>query len=343
MSSTTRLPRPAGRLVAAALKPASRALLVLAGTSALAAAAAPGVAHAGVPCVSHHATPVGDDWNVGFDGALDGPVTPPQPTGGVLFDGGFGTLRVNGAAYPEVSQGDGCTVAGTTVNYPARIVGGLHVTRSVSVVGGRLRHIDTIRNTTGQPRVASVGFLTAVAGSQTPVDTTNHNAVGESIDNWMTTRSSGSAFAFMRWGSFPGLEEKIDPVEPAVGDVWKPHLGVMGDATMRYTLNLKPFQAQRLMHWTGVRPDAQSAFFEALSDTKAFLGLAPAVAGSIVNWGPDPDEDGVPNTSDACPATPGGGEPDGCPAGPDDKAPGDVSSGAGVDDGEGAGAVIASR
>lgn len=53
------------------------------------------------------------------------------------------------------------------LTYPKRMLGKFEVSRSVSVVGGRLRHLDTIRNPTAQVQFPDVAQAIETTEAQT--------------------------------------------------------------------------------------------------------------------------------------------------------------------------------
>jgi hypothetical protein len=285
---------------------AKRTLTLLTAAAATTALALPGAA-AAVPgaCVTSLPSPGDDGWKIDFDGALQQSVV---MNGGINFEDVHGRLRVEGAVYPAIpADQQVCDKTSTSITFPARDVGGVSVRRSITSVGGRLRHVDAITNTTNALKQVDVEFDLRVTGSQVVIDS-EAGAPGAVTDDdhWSVHENSGTSFPFLQWGQDgAAAPAKIVSLgsDPAT---WKPDIDVMPDGILRYeNVTIAPSATVRLVHMSGTT-GSQSASRDAATDTVTpFTGLTKSVAQTVVNWGDDPDGDGVGKADDDCPAQTG--------------------------------------
>lgn len=278
------------------------ATAVLTATAALAAGT--GTAHAGVPCFANLPGP-GDAWEIQNDGSMEISF---NASGGSALDQDHGRLVVSGVAYPKLPNADAaCSTTSSSITFPARTLGnGLEVRRSVSVSGGRVRWLDSIRNPSAQQKSASVDFGLEVLGSQLIATTESGDDEATDADHWTVHSSNGKLFPFLQWGQGSGA---IDPVviPEDLGDSWADDFGTMSDdATLRYAnVPVPPGSTVRLLHVAGATT-ALATSTDAAKDTAGpFAGYSKAFAKDVVNWGPDPDGDGVVKTADDCPSLKG--------------------------------------
>jgi len=287
----------------------SKRLTLLTAAAASAAAFALPAAAQATPCVVHLPGP-GDTWDTASNGSLSGGLF---NKGGKNFDAGQGLLKVNGVAYPAVDNQ--CASTTTAISYPARSVGGLTVSRSLSVVGNTLRSLDTIYNPAAVGASVDVDWGIAVSASQRSVasEVGSGFEVG-SGDHWAVLENDGDSNPFLQWGQKGdgAHDPAILSADPESPSVWKPHNADMPDATLKYDgIAMGPKSTIRLLHVIG-SADSQAAGVTAAKDRlKPFTGYTKATASTIVNWGNDTDADGVNKYSDACPAVKGNAA-DGC-------------------------------
>jgi hypothetical protein len=277
--------------------------------AAAAAIALPAAAQA-TPCVLHLPGPGSDTWDLGAAGSLSSSF---QQAGGSNFDAGHGQLFVDGVAYPAA---DACAATATAVSYPAKKMGGLIVSRSVSVAGPgeKLRQLDTIVNNTGHFTSIDVQYRIKVTASQRTVAVEGGGFEAGKHDHWAVLKNGGGSFPVLRWGTGdPGAYDATivsdDPDSPAV---WRPDGPMMPDATLDYeSLPLAKGQTIRLLHVSDSALSQEAGVAAAEDRLTPFLGYSRATASTILNWGDDPDKDGVAKYQDDCPGTKGNAA-DGC-------------------------------
>jgi hypothetical protein len=278
---------------------------ILGATAAvIAAAALPAGAHAAQPCAANLPGPSNQAWVVKQDGTLRQSI---HIGGGSVFDAGHGRLAVNGAVYPEIpNEAKACTATATQLNFPTKSLGGVNVSRSISASNGLLRYLDSITNPTAQQKVLTVDWGIRVLASQNSVASeTGNGPEVTSNDHWAVLKSS-NAFPFLRWGEDSGLEPEVQSDDPDSPAVWKQKTGLMPDADLHYTqVVVGAGQTVRLLHTSGATGAQADSVAAANATASPFAGYSKTVAGQIVNWGPDPDKDGVSKASDACPSVKG--------------------------------------
>ena len=281
--------------------------LFLAAAAAAAALAAPSAADA-ASCVKGLPAPGDDTWEIAKNGAMEGPTTFEQ---GANFAGGHGKLMVNGEAYPAIDDAT-CTTTATSVQFPVRKVGDVDVSRTVDTVGGRLRWVDTFVNG-GKANEIFTAFDIVVTDDQHIVDSESGDATGTHADHWSVHQNDGGSFPFFQRGvtgdgakSASLLSMGEDPQR------WEPKDGVMPDAFLSYgKVVLAPGETVRLVHVSGTATSRASSKAGAVDSTTPLAGLSRDVASTVVNWGNDPDGDGVGRADDACPGF-RGNSPAGC-------------------------------
>jgi len=287
----------------------SKRLTLLTAAAASAAAFALPAAAQATPCVVHLPGP-GDTWDTASNGTLAGGLF---NKGGKNFDTGHGLLKVNGVAYPAVDNQ--CASTTTAISYPARSVGGLTVSRSLSVVGNTLRYLDTIYNPAAQGASVDVDWGIDVSlGQRSVASEVGSGFEVSSGDHWAVLENDGDSNPFLQWGQKGdgAHDPTILSADPDSPTVWKPHNTDMPNATLKYDgIAMGPKSTIRVLHVIG-SADSQAAGVTAAKDRlKPFTGYTKATASTIVNWGNDTDADGVNKFNDACPAVKGN-TADGC-------------------------------
>ncbi len=301
-----------------------RHLAVLAAlASAVPALAAPGAAQAaGVPCFKSLPGPGAGGWQIQQDGSQD---ISHSFEGGSNFDAGHGALQVNGEAYPLIPDAEkACFTTETSILYPQKEVGGLLVRRRVNSIDGRIRRVDTLTNTSDGTVLAKVDFEVRVLGSQVAIESTSGDAAVTTADSWSVHANDGGSNPFLQWGE---QGEGFGAIVISHGDnpnVWQQKAGAMPDATLQYfDLPVPAHSTVRLLHMNGTSGSAAASETAAKDRLTPFEGLSRHDASQVVNWGDDPDGDGVGKDKDECPGV-NGNQPDGCftlEAKPVDKTP----------------------
>ncbi|CAA9535975.1 MAG: hypothetical protein AVDCRST_MAG85-4119 [uncultured Solirubrobacteraceae bacterium] len=133
-------------------------------------------------------------------------------------------------------------------------------------------------------------------------------------DTWTVHKNEGGSFPFIQGG----VHKQYTPGSPTLissgSDIsrWFPENGVQPDARYAYgAIEFEPGQVVRLLHTSGTTTSAADSRAAATDRLTPFTGLSKDVASTIVNWGDDPDGDGVGKADDACPAFKGQA-PKGC-------------------------------
>lgn len=244
-------------------------------------------------------------WQVDFDGGMDGSLL---WQGGTVWSEGHGELTVGGQKYPDIPQADAdCDLDGTTMTYPYRMLDGFAVRRIVTSVDGQIRNLDVIHNPTGATKLLDADFALHVNGGQLLIDSESGNATATDDDHWSVHETSGGAFQFLQWGEAANTSYEPDVVsEGPDPDVWAQNAGSMPDGTLRYTDVPVPQNASvMLLHVSGATDTQAEAEAAAGNGAAAFAGLVKNTARYVVNWGDDPDKDGVGKSSDDCPSVKG--------------------------------------
>lgn len=274
--------------------------------AAAVAAAVPALAPAGAQaasCVKDLPAPGGDTWDVKRDGSLGSSTS---VNNGMNFAGDHGRLRVTKVPYPEIGDAeDACTTTATSIRYPERLVDNLHVTREVTAVGDRLRWIDTFVNKGQDAQSGVLHFELHVTGSQHLIDREMIDDDATERDTWTVHKNEGGSFPFTQ----RGVHEQYHPANGALVSRgsdphnWIPENGVQPNALYGYGgIQFQPGQIIRVLHMTGTTTSAADSRAAATDRLTPFRGLSKDVASTIVNWGDDPDGDGVGKADDACPA-----------------------------------------
>lgn len=267
--------------------------------TAVLAAAALGVtsssAQAAVPCFKTYSGP-GQGWKVQNDGSLMQSVQ----DNGSAGDEDHGALAVAGVAYPKLA-GNLCAQSANAMSLPARNLGGLTVSRSVSETGGKLRWLDTITNP-GAGKVVAVDFKLEVLASQVLITSESGNNSADEQDHWSVHKSQ-SLYSMHQWGQKSAIAQP--EVVPEDGSPqWEHDFGDMDDdATLRYQFYVGGGQTVRLIHAIGTAENEGAAVTKAKDNAGLFLGYSKSVAQQVVNFTDDPDGDGVTKFNDECPAT----------------------------------------
>lgn len=301
----------------------ARRRLALLAVAAVPALAAPGAAEAaGTSCYKSLPGPGAGGWKIQQDGSQD---VSHQFEGGSNFDAGHGALEVNDEAYPMIPDAENaCFTTDTSVLFPQKEVGGLLVRRRVNSVGGRIRRLDTLTNTSDAFKLVKVELAVRVLGSQVSVDSESGDAAVTTADSWSVHQNDGGSNPFLQWGI---QGEGFAPDVVSHGDdptVWKQKAGAMPDATLQYfDLPVPPHETVRLLHMNGTTASAAASETAAKDRLTPFSGVSQHDASQVINWGDDPDGDGVGKVADECPGVKGN-QPDGCftlEAKPADKTP----------------------
>lgn len=282
---------------------AKRLALITATTAAAAAFAVPSAAQAASPCYVHLPGPGNTSWDVQTNGSLD---TGLFNGGGQNFAKNHGRLAVNGVTYPAIDNQ--CTTTATSVAYPARSVGGMTVSRLVTVTGGRIRHLDTITNNSGQFKLVDVDFAAKVTAGQLSVAAETGGFEIDRHDHWAVFKSAGSTYPALQWGTDDSSAHDPDILSdnPDSPSIWRPSGPSMPSATLKYDgIQIGTGQTIRVLHVSSSTASLADGTSVAQDRLTPFSGFSKATASTIVNWGDDPDKDGVTKFTDACPAIKG--------------------------------------
>lgn len=281
--------------------------LFLAAVAAAATLAAPSAADA-ASCAKELPAPDGAYFEIDSNGMLAGSGSYEQ---GFNFAGGHGKLLVNGASYPEI-EADGCTQTAGSVRYPARPVGTVTVSRSVESIGDRLRWVDTFVNGDKNNEV-HISFILSVTDEQHIIDSESGDARGTSGDHWSVHKNFGGSYPFLQWGvGGDGAKAPSLVSGGSFPQFWEQEKDVMPDATLSYGGTfLKPGETVRLVHTAGTTKSKASSLAAVADRAAPLAGLTKDVAATVINWGDDPDADGVGKADDGCPGIKGSG-PNGC-------------------------------
>ena len=285
-----------------------RRLLLAAVAAAVPALFAPSAADA-APCVK--ALPGPAAWEIAADGSQS--ITADVQNGS-NFDEGHGVVTANGVPYPMIpADEDACTTTATSIKYPPRAVGGFLVTREVTSIGGRIRRIDRFKRQAADSADLQIGFEIRVKPSQVSTETASGDTDVTSIDHWSVHENDGGSHPFLQWGTDGPTEAKAEVF--SYGDVpavWKHKAAKMPDARLTYpVLHIGGGQTVSVVHMSGTTTSAADSQAAAEDRLTPFTGLTQSQMQEVVNWGYDPDADGVNNWSDQCPAVQGN-SPDGC-------------------------------
>ena len=233
--------------------------------------------------------------------------------GGSNFDANHGRLTVYGNPYPAVED-DTCTTTATSITYPARTVApGVVVSRHVSTVSGRIRWIDTIYNSSNAYKLVEIDFALRVLGSQRSIASEVGDSDVTTHDRWSVHENDGDSFPFLAWSK--AGDGAFTPEVVSLGNdptTWKHQAGVMPDADLHYMdVPIPAGKSIQLLH-TGGTTTSQAASTAAAGDGAApFADLTREDALRMINWGNDPDGDGVSKATDECPGVKGN-NPKGC-------------------------------
>ena len=282
---------------------AKRLALITATTAAAAAFAVPSAAQAASPCYVHLPGPNNLKWDVKTDGSLDSGLF---NGGGQNFASNHGRLAVNGVTYPAIDNQ--CTTTATSVSYPARSVGGMTVSRLVTVTGGRLRHLDTITNNSGQFKLVDVDFAAKVTSGQLSVAAETGGFEIDRHDHWAVFKSAGSTYPALQWGTDASSAHDPDILSdnPDSPSIWRPDGPSMPSATLKYDgIQIASGQTIRVLHVSSSTASLADGKAVAKDQLTPFTGFSKATASTIVNWGDDPDGDAVSKFADACPSVKG--------------------------------------
>jgi len=288
---------------------AKRLALITATTAAAAAFAVPSAAQAASPCYVHLPGPNNLKWDVKTDGSLDSGLF---NGGGQNFASNHGRLAVNGVTYPAIDNQ--CTTTATSVSYPARSVGGMTVSRLVTVTGGRLRHLDTITNNSGQFKLVDVDFAAKVTSGQLSVAAETGGFEIDRHDHWAVFKSAGSTYPALQWGTDASSAHDPDILSdnPDSPSIWRPDGPSMPSATLKYDgIQIASGQTIRVLHVSSSTASLADGKAVAKDQLTPFTGFSKATASTIVNWGDDPDGDAVSKFADACPSIKGNAD-NGC-------------------------------
>ena len=272
-------------------------------TAAAAAFAVPSAAQAASPCYVHLPGPNNLKWDVKTDGSLDSGLF---NGGGQNFASNHGRLAVNGVTYPAIDNQ--CTTTATSVSYPARSVGGMTVSRLVTVTGGRLRHLDTITNNSGQFKLVDVDFAAKVTSGQLSVAAETGGFEIDRHDHWAVFKSAGSTYPALQWGTDASSAHDPDILSdnPDSPSIWRPDGPSMPSATLKYDgIQIASGQTIRVLHVSSSTASLADGKAVAKDQLTPFTGFSKATASTIVNWGDDPDGDAVSKFADACPSVKG--------------------------------------
>jgi hypothetical protein len=286
----------------------TKKLTLLAGAAVLSAALAlPADSHAtSTSCQKTMAGPQGaTGWSLALDGRIE---SPSFFKGGQIYDNDHGQLAVNGQGYPEQTpNSDECDLSDAgALTYPIEILDGLAVRRYVqSVDGGKLRHIEEIHNPGANQKDVTVDYGLRVDNTDRVLMTESGNASANDNDHWSVNDSAGTAFGFLQWGQGGAPAEANVMSYGADPDNWQADGPTMPDGNLKYTIKLPAQATIRFLHITGGAATQAAAESEAQDTAGPFENLSKSVASQIVNWGNDPDGDGVGKTKDDCPSVKG--------------------------------------
>ena len=259
--------------------------------AAAAFGASAGTAQASVPCFKNYA----EGWTVQNDGTLSGALH----DNGSAGDAGHGALSVAGVDYPAIA-GNQCAQSTTAMSLPARNLGGLTVSRSVSETGGKLRWLDTITNP-GAGKIVSVDFGLEVLPSQVLIKSESGNNSANEQDHWSVHKSQ-SLYSMHQWGQDDATAQPEVLPEDLSGQ-WEHDFGDMDDdATLKYQFWMGAGQTVRVLHALGTAGSEDAAVSSAKNVAGLFTGYSKGVAQQVVNFTDDPDGDGVNKFQDDCPS-----------------------------------------
>jgi hypothetical protein len=247
------------------------AAVAVAATTALAAGAAP--AHAGIPCFKDFTGP-GAAWEIQNDGSMEKSLS---INGGSALDEGHGRLTVAGVTYPKLPNAEGpCVQTTTTMSFPARSLGGVTVSRSISSSGGRIRWLDTITNPGGFKNV-SVDFAHEVLGSQIIAVSESGNDSADEDDTWTVHNSNNKLFPVLSWGQDGARTPVVIPED--LGPRWEDDFGTMSDdAILRYAIPMGAGETVRLLHTAAATTTQADGVATAQNTAAPFAGYSKAIA-----------------------------------------------------------------
>ena len=268
------------------------------------------------PCFAELPGPAGEAWKIGSTGSLETRLAVGDDR---AFAAGHGALKIGGVPYPSIGNA-GCDRNGNTLSFPKRSFGNFEVSRSVSTTSdGRLRFLDTVRNKSAQLQLVDLDFGIEITETQIGFESEDGDDNASSHDDWFVLKED-SLYPFLQWGldgntNAEQSREAPDVMTPADVDLWSPSF-TDGDESARfdYHADLIPGETVRFLHVTGaVGGNVPGAAVDQAKDgATPFRGYSQAIAKTVINWGPDPDKDGVGAANDACPGITGN-QGNGCP------------------------------
>ena len=279
-----------------------RHLIAIAAVAGAGSALAAPVGAQAASCFKELPGPNGKVWTIQHDGSQ---ALPLSYENGSNFDQHHGKLTVNGADYPGIGD-QTCATTETKIEYPFRTIGGMLVRREVASVGGRIRRMDTIINDTDVEASVDVDFAVRVQGSQVAIESESGDAAVTSDDHWSVHENDGGSNPFLQWGDD---QAPTQPDVVSLGNVpasWQQQAGAMPDADLVYeNIVVAPNSTIRLLHVSGTTGSASASETQAENGATPFSDMTVHEAAQVVNWGPDPDGDGVTKLSDECPGIAG--------------------------------------
>jgi hypothetical protein len=253
--------------------------------------------------------PEGAEWQIKANGSLSTRLAVGLDR---AFAADHGVLVIGGSVYPSIPNDPlAFDRTGNTITFPSRTFGPFSVSRSVSVAtDGRLRFLDTVRNTSADLQLVGYDLANEITSSQVGFESESGDARADDHDDWFLLRDD-ALFPYLQWGLHgSGAEtqgrEGATLLNPDQTEDWAPGFSD-GDESSRfhYLADLVPGETVRFLHVSGAALSSAAATAQAKDGAAAFMGYSQAVARTVINWGPDPDLDGVPASSDACPGIKG--------------------------------------
>lgn len=266
-----------------------------------AASAAPSACLASLP------GPGGGTWDVRTTGDLERRLLVGDDR---AFGVGHGRMVVGGTEFPAVG-GVSCEKTANTLTFPTRTLNGFQVQRSISVIDGRLRHLDTFKNVGAQTKNVKIRWNIEIGEAQKSVTTESGDMTASGKDDWMVLQDDG-LYPVLQWGidgNAVAQQGRTRPeiVTPEEVEFWNPTDFGSGDESARFDYDTAVLAGEtvRFLHVTDAATSQAAALTAAKDSARTFGGYSKALAKTVVNYGPDPDKDGVPVGSDDCPSVTG--------------------------------------
>lgn len=287
---------------------------LLAATAACACALPATASAAPSACLASLPGPGGGTWDVRTNGELERRLLVGD---GRAFSVNHGRMIVNGSEFPAVG-GVSCEKTSSTLTFPTRTLNGFQVQRSVSVAGGRLRHLDTFKNVGAQTKNVQLRWNIEITEGQKSVTTESGDTSAGGSDDWMVLRDGG-LYPVLQWGIDGNAiaqqgRTRPEVITPEEVGFWNPTDFGSGDESARFDYDMAVLAGEtvRFLHVADAATSQAAALTAAKDSAKTFSGYSKALARTVVNYGPDPDKDGVAVQDDDCPSLTGN-LANGCP------------------------------